>query len=212
MQKIVQITALAIVFVFAPGLGLCAGPMPGDPFPDLTLSRPGMAGEAGYLGLDPGRLTFRLSDIDADVLIINVYGYFCIPCRNEAPKLNRLYEMLNACGLNGRIKIIGISAGDAIRAVDKFQQEYRVKFPLFPDADYSLHEAMGSVLVPYFYVVKKQDNGGWVTVYAKEGAVESAQAFLSEVLEHLGLFAEASEFKIEAKCLDTFESPADPSE
>ena len=65
----------------------------------------------GYLGLkqNPGE-TFTLNDIDADVLLIELFSMYCPFCQEEAENVNALFEtMYDFSKPEFSVKIIGLA-------------------------------------------------------------------------------------------------------
>ena len=60
-----------------------------EPLPDITLTVPDNKEHIQYLGLkgEPGT-PFKLSDIDADILMIELFSMYCPYCQNAAPAVN----------------------------------------------------------------------------------------------------------------------------
>ncbi len=62
---------------------------------------------------------FRLKELQGQVVLLNFWATYCIPCREEIPALNALQHELQAQGL----KIVGASLDDTIDGVNAYQQE-----------------------------------------------------------------------------------------
>lgn len=62
---------------------------------------------------------FRLKDVQGQVVLLNFWATWCIPCREEIPELNALQQELQAQGL----KVIGASTEDSADGVNEYQQE-----------------------------------------------------------------------------------------
>ena len=62
---------------------------------------------------------FRLKELQGQVVLLNFWATYCIPCREEIPALNALQHELQAQGL----KIVGASLDDSIDGVNTYQQE-----------------------------------------------------------------------------------------
>jgi thiol-disulfide isomerase/thioredoxin len=62
---------------------------------------------------------FRLKELQGQVVLLNFWATYCIPCREEIPALNALQHELQSQGL----KIVGASLDDTIEGVNAYQQE-----------------------------------------------------------------------------------------
>src|SRR5215216_5064805 len=63
--------------------------------------------------------SFRLKDLQGQVVLLNFWATYCIPCREEIPALNALQHELESQGL----RIVGASLDDSIDGVNAYQQE-----------------------------------------------------------------------------------------
>lgn len=63
--------------------------------------------------------SFRLNSLQGQVVLLNFWATYCIPCREEIPALNSLQSELQAQGL----KIVGASLDDDADGVNAYQQE-----------------------------------------------------------------------------------------
>ena len=77
-----------------------------DPLPDVEFQT--LAGQP-----------FRLKELQGQVVLLNFWATYCIPCREEIPALNALQHELQPQGL----AIIGASLDDTIDGVNAYQQE-----------------------------------------------------------------------------------------
>lgn len=62
---------------------------------------------------------FRLKELQGQVVLLNFWATYCIPCREEIPALNELQSELQTQGL----KIVGASLDDDAEGVNAYQQE-----------------------------------------------------------------------------------------
>ncbi len=62
---------------------------------------------------------FRLKELQGQVVLLNFWATYCIPCREEIPALNTLQHELQPQGL----KIVGASTDDSAADVNAYQQE-----------------------------------------------------------------------------------------
>ncbi|HEU4710313.1 MAG TPA: cytochrome c biogenesis protein CcdA [Pyrinomonadaceae bacterium] len=78
----------------------------GDPIPEVEFQT--LAGQP-----------FRLQDLQGQVVLLNFWATWCIPCREEIPELNQLQHEMQAQGL----KVIGASTEDSAEGVTAYQAE-----------------------------------------------------------------------------------------
>ena len=165
----------------------CVTPSEGGTFPEITLPVPQNAGEQDYLGIK-GKDTFKLSQINAQIVIIEIFSMYCPYCQKEAPNVNELYRLINSNPyLKDKIKIIGIGAGNTPFEVEVFKKQYNVPFPLFPDESFSVHKSVGNVRTPYFFVIKINADGSNKIIYSKAGSIQDPNQFLDFILKESGL-------------------------
>jgi len=62
---------------------------------------------------------FRLTELRGQVVLLNFWATYCLPCREEIPALNSLQHDLQAQGL----KVVGASVDDTIDGVNVYQKE-----------------------------------------------------------------------------------------
>jgi peroxiredoxin len=130
----------------------------------------------------------NIGDARAQVLIIQIFSMYCPYCQKDAPNMNRFFSLIeNNPKLKGKIKILGIGAGNTQFEVDTFKKKYKVEFPLIPDEDFTNHKIVGEVRTPYFIVVKLKGPKKMEVVYSKLGGHENPEAFLNEVLQLTGI-------------------------
>ena len=89
----------------------------GRPFPDLPLKA--LTGETTSLRAQrkPGRR-----------MLLNLWATWCVPCRNEMPKLEQLRAPLAARGID----LIGISVdADPAARIGPFVREMKVQYPIY---------------------------------------------------------------------------------
>ena len=95
--------------------------------PPESRSRPGKI--SGPELTDPSR-TIGLDDFAGKVVVVNVWGQWCGPCRAEIPELQKAYDQMRPSG----VEFLGIDVRDNNRdaAVD-FVTDRKVTFPSIYD-------------------------------------------------------------------------------
>lgn len=173
----------AVVLVLTAGASAQSGPPKiGGILPDLELVKSKDPADLKYLGLSTGGNFFKISQIKAKILIIEIFSMYCPYCQTEAPNINRLYKLIeNNPSFRDQIKIIGIGAGNTQFEVATFKRKYKVSFPLIPDEAFNLHKMLGETRTPYFIAVKLGGNNSAEVIYSKQGAIEKIDLFLSNL-------------------------------
>ena len=64
---------------------------------------------------------FRIKELKGQVVLLNFWATYCIPCREEIPALNQLQSELQAQGL----KVVGASLDDSAEDVNAYQAEVK---------------------------------------------------------------------------------------
>lgn len=182
----VIIASLALAFIPIQALATAA-PQRGDVFPAINLTIPKVPEYRDYLGLE-GEGEFKIPQIKAEAVIIEIFSMYCPHCQREAPRVNELYEAIEQSPeYKGKFKILGIGAGNSSFEVEVFREKYKVPFPLFPDADLSIHERLGGVRTPYFIGVKIRGDGTNEVFYSKLGGFKRADEFLQLMIKLSGI-------------------------
>jgi len=175
------------IWLFHPVMAANKPPAKGGTLPQIRLAIPKDPGEKSYLGIS-GEGDFKVSQIKASAVIIEIFSLYCPVCQTSAPEVNALYQMIEQIpDLKDRIKMIGIGAGNSVLEVNTFKEKYKVPFPLFPDQDFRIHKDLGEVRTPYFFVVRIKKDRTLEVVYSEEGAFGEAEMFLQRILKASGL-------------------------
>jgi len=162
-------------------------PQKGESLPAINLPIPKSPDEKSYLGLSGGG-SFKIPQIKAKAVIIEIFSMYCPYCQKDAPGVNELYTLIeNDPDLKKKVKLIGIAAGNTPFEVDVYRKNYTVPFPLFPDQDFTIHKACGEVRTPYFIVVRINEDGSHLIVHSQLGEYPGAKPFLELVLKSSGL-------------------------
>ena len=105
---------------------------------------------------DPAK-TLSLEDFSGQVVVINVWGQWCGPCRSEISELEKVYEQTKAQGVG----FLGIDVRDNNRqaAVD-FVVDHKVTFPSIYDPAMRTMIAFGgkypTTVIPSTLVLDRQ--------------------------------------------------------
>jgi thiol-disulfide isomerase/thioredoxin len=173
---------LAILLAFGDSKSVAdSRPAEGGPLPPIELHIPGEPRAKGYLGLS-GEGSFQIPEIKATVVIIEIFSLYCPACVKIAPGIKAVYEEIEMDpNLKGKIKLIGIGAGNTPQEVQEFGDITRTPFPLFPDEDFTIHEALGGVRTPYLIAIRIHGDGTHEVIHSELAGFECAQTFLERI-------------------------------
>ena len=160
-----------------------------EPLPELVLTVPENDIHKKYLGLT-GKAgdKFTPADIQADILLIELFSMYCPYCQKEAPLVNELYERMEEVSKKGiKVRIIGLGASNSQFEVEHFMETYNVPFPLFPDKDMSMYKALVGAGTPGFIGCRLKEGGAATIVLRNSGGFYSADDFLKELIQKAGL-------------------------
>jgi peroxiredoxin len=184
---------VGLLFILVSGLiplGLAAAAAPpakGEPFPAITLPIPKDTDEKNYLGLT-GSGTFKITQVKAQAVLIEIFSMYCPFCQKDAPGINELFQAIEKDpDLKGRIKILGIGAGNSAYEVGVFKKIYHVPFPLIPDERFALHKALGETRTPYFILVGISPGGTGEVTYSELAGFKGVESFLEIIRKSAGI-------------------------
>jgi peroxiredoxin len=148
----------------------------------IVLPVPTDPAQRTYLGLEATH-TFTLSDIQTDVLIIEVFDFYCPHCQREAPNVNRLYRRISRDpDLRERIKLIGIGVSNTSFEVNQFRQSFDIPFPLFPDRSREIARDLDVRQTPTFIGFVWGTGGKPERFLYLQGGMGDVDTFLSKVI------------------------------
>ena len=75
--------------------------------------------------------TLDVVDLRGRVVVLNVWGSWCVPCRKEAPTLARVSSDYASRG----VQFVGVNVKDNRAAAVAFEQRYGITYPSIEDRD-----------------------------------------------------------------------------
>ncbi|MDO8532370.1 MAG: TlpA disulfide reductase family protein [Dehalococcoidia bacterium] len=119
----------------------------GRPAPDFTITT-----------FDGTR--FRLSEQRGKVVVINFWASWCVPCREEAPFLERAWREYKDKG----VVFVGVDIQDTESAARAYIKEFDITYPNGPDVSGEITIDYGVSGIPVTFFVDKEGRvaGRWV--------------------------------------------------
>jgi cytochrome c biogenesis protein CcmG/thiol:disulfide interchange protein DsbE len=131
------------------------------------------------LSLDcPGGGSLDLGQAPGVPMVVNLWGSWCPPCREEMPILQQFSEVAG-----DQVRLVGVISKDGLPQGESFAQDAGVTFPSAFDGKGRLMAERGVNVLPYTYFV---DAGG-ALVHTEAGPVASVDELRALVGEHLGV-------------------------
>jgi thiol-disulfide isomerase/thioredoxin len=110
--------------------------------------------------------------------VVNLWGSWCPPCRDELPVLQQLAD---AAG--GKVRVVGVISKDGVPQAESVAEDAGLRFPGAFDGQGELMTRLGLNALPVTFFV---DAGGAVT-YRQVGPVGSLPQLEQLVSAHLGV-------------------------
>ena len=103
--------------------------------------------------LDEPAATRTLADYRGDVVLLNVWATWCVPCRVEMPSMQRLHEEFDGRGLH--VVAVSIDKPGFEQEIRAFVKEYGLTFDILHDPGGSITAAYQTTGVPYSFVIDR---------------------------------------------------------
>jgi cytochrome c biogenesis protein CcmG, thiol:disulfide interchange protein DsbE len=137
----------------------------GSALPTLSFECPG--GGSLDLGRAPGVPT-----------VVNLWGSWCPPCREELPLLQQFAD-----DAGDRVRVLGIISKDGVPQAESFATDAGVTFPNAYDAVGQLMAELGINALPYTAFIAADGT----LVHSEIGPVDSVDELRGLVAQHLGV-------------------------
>lgn len=98
--------------------------------------------------------SIRLSDLHGKVVVLNFWASWCIPCRDEAPILQSLWEKYR----EQDVVLVGVAYLDFEHASLDFIEEFGITYPNGLDLETRISELYNITGVPETFVIDKTGN------------------------------------------------------
>ncbi len=96
--------------------------------------------------------TYKLSELEGKPIVLNFWASWCIPCRDEAPALQRAWENYRERGLI----VLGVDYVDTETDAKKFIAEFQQTYPNGADLGTRISQAFRISGVPETYFIDRE--------------------------------------------------------
>jgi len=110
--------------------------------------------------------------------LVNLWGSWCGPCREELPLLQRFADEAG-----DRVRVIGVISKDGVPQAESFAADADVTFPSAFDGEGQLMTALGLNGLPFTYFLTADGE----LAHTQTGPVPSVDELRGLVAEHLGV-------------------------
>ena len=141
-------TVLGVVFLLAGGM-LAATQYLGDELFPVTIGS--RAPDFAARTLAPPLRTKGLADYEGQVVLLNIWATWCLPCREEMPSIQALHEEFAPKGL--RVVAVSIDDAGAAQKIREFTREYRLTFDILHDDQGAIQREYQTTGVPETFVI-----------------------------------------------------------
>lgn len=172
-SKILRALILFITAVAAPML------VEGEPLPSLEMTPAQEAAIAPDITLnDLNGNPARLSGYKGKVVLLHFWASWCLPCRDEFPKIKALWQRLK-----DRDFVVLAIAEDSHKAAEAFVKKEGIGFPVLVDQYGSALRSYGIKALPASYIVNREGRLEGMAVGAREWDSDGAYDLISGMIE-----------------------------
>jgi peroxiredoxin len=93
-----------------------------------------------------------LHSFRGQVVVVNFWATWCVPCRIEMPSFENLYRRFRSEGLT--VLAVSLDKG-ADQKVRDFVEEYQLSFPVLLDSEGKAEKRYPSISIPFTFVIDK---------------------------------------------------------
>jgi cytochrome c-type biogenesis protein len=103
--------------------------------------------------------SLAVRNLKGDVVLLNVWATWCIPCRKEIPELQALHQEFGSRGL--RVLGVSVDAGDADGDVRDFARAFGMTYPILRDPGETVSQLFAIPGVPASFLIDRDGVVRW---------------------------------------------------
>lgn len=125
-----------------------------------------------------------LADYKGQVVLLNIWGTFCLPCRDEMPAIQKLNEAMAPKGLH--VVAVSIDEPGAEAKIRAFRKEFGLTFDILYDPTGKIENAYQTTGVPETFVIARDGVIRKKVIGASDWNSESNRALIAQLLSERG--------------------------
>ena len=121
---------------------------------------------------------FSLQDLRGKVVFLNFWATWCVPCRQEMPAMERLYQAYRDRGF----VVVAVNFRQSAGQVRAFMQEVHLSFPAVLDSDGAVSSSFKVQGLPVTFLLDREGRILWKAIGSREWDGFYGRAYLEQVL------------------------------
>jgi cytochrome c biogenesis protein CcmG, thiol:disulfide interchange protein DsbE len=177
-----QWSIVALIIIVLGGGLFVASRMLGDQLYPVSVGSKAPQFHAATVDSTPRTQT--LADYKGQVVLLNIWGTFCLPCREEMPAIEKLHQAMAAQGL----KVVAISIDDPgfEQKIRAFVKEYALTFQILYDPSGNIVNDYQTTGVPETFVIARDGVIRKKIIGASDWNSATNRALISQLLTEPG--------------------------
>jgi len=120
--------------------------------------------------------TMTLSELEGKGVMLNFWGTWCPPCKEEMPFMEKLYPEYKEKG----VEIVAVALDDSRLVIEGFIEDYGLTFPNLHDKNYQVNDAYGVGYLPATFFIN--EDGEVVNKVVGGLTLEKLEGHLQEIV------------------------------
>jgi len=137
-----------VVLILGGGL-LAATRYLGDELFPVTAGSKAPAFQANTI--DGAPVAKTLADYKGEIVVLNVWATWCVPCRTEMPSIQSLHDRFAARGL--KVVAVSVDKAGATEEIRKFRDQFGLTFEILQDPTGNIQRDYQTTGVPETFVI-----------------------------------------------------------
>ena len=122
-----------------------------------------------------------LADYRGDVILLNIWATWCLPCRTEMPSMETLHREFAGRGLH--VVAVSIDKPGFEEEIRAFVRDYGLTFEVLYDPDGAITAAYQTTGVPYSFVIDRNGRIRKTVLGAADWSSQGNRSLVASLLE-----------------------------